>query len=50
MGILPPSEAAEADCPALPDLLQAINVMALTARIAKKIHRIGFPGFMLFLL
>jgi hypothetical protein len=49
MGILPPSEAAEADCPALPDLLQAIDVMPLT-RIAKKIHRIGFPGFMLFLL
>ena len=33
MGILPPSEAAEADCPGLPDLLQAINVIALTASL-----------------
>src|SRR6266850_351148 len=50
MGILPPSEAAEADCPELPDLLQAINMMALTTRIATKIHRIDFPKFMPFLL
>jgi hypothetical protein len=50
MGILPLSEAAEAVCPVLSDLLQAMDIIVPITRIAMKIVRISFPRTMVFLL